>query len=372
MIDNLEGIEKWEDYREALQKKAKENIIPDSGTFELTPLCNFNCKMCYVHLKPEEMKLQGNLRTKEEWINLAKEVRKAGTLFILLTGGEVLTRPDFKEIYEELSKMGFLLTIYTNGYLITEEFAKWLSLNPPMKIRITMYGASNETYEKVTGIKDGYDRVVNSIKILKKYKLPLTLAMTFIKDNVNDEKLVREFAKKENLRLDVTGFVAKSVRGASTNAENARLTSEDVAENMYGDEKINRVEKLIDIYEKPTDICRCHNRSYWVSWNGKMTMCGFMNKIYTNPFETSFMEAWMELQDKMDKIKKPEKCKDCKYAAFCRTCPGSLEAETGSPEETCDYICNKAKALYKKYSIQYLKEGGNNHEELFKTNGQAI
>lgn len=369
MTNYLDNIKTWDDYREFIQEKAKKNILPDTATFELTPLCNFNCKMCYVHLKPEEMKLQGRLRTKEEWISLAKELKEKGTLFILLTGGEVLTRKDFREIYEELSKMGFLLTIYTNGYLVTEDFAKWLSKIPPMRIRITMYGASNETYERVTGIKNGYDKVLNSISLLKKYKLPLTLAMTCIKDNFKDEPLVREFAKKENLRIDVTGFVSKSVRGASTDAEHTRLTSEDVAENMYGDREVKRVYKLIDIYEKPTDVCRCHNRSCWISWSGKMTMCGFMNKIYTNPFETSFMEAWTKLQEKMDKIKKPEKCKNCKYAAFCRTCPGSLEAETGSPEETCDYICNKAKALYKKYSIQYLEEGGNNYEKLFKTNG---
>ena len=93
-----------------------------------------------------------------------------------------------------------------------------------------------------------------------------------------------------------------------------------------------------------------------------MTICGFMNKIYTNPFETSFIKAWRELQEKMNKIKKPQKCKNCKYAAFCIACPGSFESETGSLEETSDYICNKAKALYKKYSIQYLKEGGNNYE----------
>ena len=105
MTNDLDNIKTWDDYREFIQEKAKKNILPDTATFELTPLCNFNCKMCYVHLKPEEMKLQGRLRTKEEWISLAKELKEKGTLFILLTGGEVLTRKDFREIYEELSKM---------------------------------------------------------------------------------------------------------------------------------------------------------------------------------------------------------------------------------------------------------------------------
>lgn len=88
------------------------------------------------------------------------------------------------------------------------------------------------------------------IKILKKYNIPLTLAMTIIKDNFNDEKAVIEFAKKQNLRIDVTGFVSKSVRGASTDPEHTRLASECVAERVCENEKITRVEKLVDIYEK--------------------------------------------------------------------------------------------------------------------------
>ena len=38
-----------------LGDKAREKGIPFGGQFELTPLCNFNCKMCYVHLNPDQM-----------------------------------------------------------------------------------------------------------------------------------------------------------------------------------------------------------------------------------------------------------------------------------------------------------------------------
>lgn len=36
---------------EAMRRKAIENSIPLHGHFELTPRCNFNCKMCYIHLE---------------------------------------------------------------------------------------------------------------------------------------------------------------------------------------------------------------------------------------------------------------------------------------------------------------------------------
>ena len=37
-------------------RKARENDTPISGYFELTPLCNLDCKMCYVHLSDPAVK----------------------------------------------------------------------------------------------------------------------------------------------------------------------------------------------------------------------------------------------------------------------------------------------------------------------------
>ena len=74
-----------------------------------------NCDMCYVRLSREEMQQKGRIRSGEEWIELAKQMRDAGTLFILLTGGEPLLHPDFQRIYYELKKLGMIVTLNTNG-----------------------------------------------------------------------------------------------------------------------------------------------------------------------------------------------------------------------------------------------------------------
>ena len=51
---------------EFLYRKASRQGIPLSGTFELTPLCNMNCRMCYVRLSKEEQASSGRLKTAEE------------------------------------------------------------------------------------------------------------------------------------------------------------------------------------------------------------------------------------------------------------------------------------------------------------------
>jgi len=40
-----------------LHARACRNGTPLVGNFELTARCNFNCKMCYVHLPAEEQRV---------------------------------------------------------------------------------------------------------------------------------------------------------------------------------------------------------------------------------------------------------------------------------------------------------------------------
>ena len=78
----------WTPFISRVWEKAFAGCIPISGTFELTPRCNFNCKMCYVHLQPEEIPQNGVELTAKEWLRIAKEAKAAGTTWLCITGGE--------------------------------------------------------------------------------------------------------------------------------------------------------------------------------------------------------------------------------------------------------------------------------------------
>ena len=43
---------------EYIYRKATARRIPLGGTFEITPLCNMNCRMCYIRLSKEEQEKQ--------------------------------------------------------------------------------------------------------------------------------------------------------------------------------------------------------------------------------------------------------------------------------------------------------------------------
>ena len=82
---------------------------PLAGNFELTARCNFNCKMCYVHLTAEEQQRRGRELTADQWLAIAEQARSRDMLFLLLTGGEPLIRTGFRYLLTELKKMGLLV-----------------------------------------------------------------------------------------------------------------------------------------------------------------------------------------------------------------------------------------------------------------------
>ena len=106
---------------ELLYAKASRNKIPLSGTFELSPICNFRCRMCYVRRTREQLEADGKgLIDWRDWLSLAKTCADSGMLYLLLTGGEPFLYPHFRELYEALHDAHILLSINTNGSLINE------------------------------------------------------------------------------------------------------------------------------------------------------------------------------------------------------------------------------------------------------------
>ena len=100
---------------------AKEHKIPVALTLELTPFCNFSCVMCYVRLSEKQARVYGSMMTAEQILDIAEQAKECGTIYLCLTGGEPLSRPDFWDIYKELNKMGFVISLLSNGSLIDEK-----------------------------------------------------------------------------------------------------------------------------------------------------------------------------------------------------------------------------------------------------------
>lgn len=345
--------------------------LPINGTFELTGRCNLSCKMCLVRVDQKRIDELGyRERSADEWIHMAEQAAGAGTLSLLLTGGEVMIRPDFCEIYEAVAKIGFILTVYTNATMVTDKVMELFQKYPPHKIGVTMYGASNETYARLCGCKDGYDRFMVGLEKLSSLPSLLEMRTTIVKDNLQDLEEMRSFTKEkfgEKRILQLSRFVTKSIRGGVACAEHCRL---DPEENVG---LVNR--SIVELYRKaqrgeihlpePEEKlklqsaaethaggylfknCEAGARQYTITWNGNMYACELMPRGCTKPFDTGFGEAWEKLPECYPDDRVNEKCAGCKYSPYCEVCPAIRYAETADFFGIPDYFCREAKYMYR-------------------------
>lgn len=355
----------WNQLSDRLVSMAIERRVPIIGQFELTSRCNLQCKMCYICNSPyDESSISKELSAKE-LIGLIEEARNAGMLYLLLTGGEVFIRSDFKEIYEAASMMGLNIVFYTNGTLITPEIAKWLGAIPPSWVEITLYGASGEAYERVCGDYKGFKNTLRGIDLLIEQGITLKIRTTVVKGNARDFDKIAEIAESRGLELGVVDYISPGRDGTRTNPEGERLTPEELTayikhvdeyfeeklsiECIKANEKSQEDEKSKELQNPETSkienpfFCEAGRCAFWVTWDGRMTPCVLMDMPAVNPFKNGFSKSWSELMKECLEVPSSMECNGCSLKKDCINCPARLKNETGLYNKPAKYLCEFAR-----------------------------
>ena len=325
-------------------EKAFADGIPISGTFELTPRCNFNCKMCYVHLKAEDIPKHGKEMNAAEWLRIAREAKAAGTTWLCITGGEPLLHPEFETIWQNLAQMGFFLTLQTNASLITGKMAELLEQYPPRQAKITLYGTTDEVYRAVCGVENGFTLVNDGIHTLMSMGIPVELVSTIIRQNEADVKKMLLYASRHKLKWVPTGSLKPSLRGAETDITSVWLERKNVPISLQKMDYF--LQHPIDSSRKPCTYCKDYRVGYWITWDGNIRFCSFLQEPHIDVNSHPFRQAWKELLRFEEKLDWPNECKICQVNTVCFKCAASLATMSGSLEKAPHPYCNKIKQMY--------------------------
>lgn len=349
---------------EYLYRKATAAGTPLSGTFELTPNCNMDCKMCYVRACVPA----AQLATVEQWLELGEKARDAGMLYLLLTGGEPFLYPGFRELMEGLHKLGLLITLNSNGTLIDENTVAWLKNCPPVRVNISIYGASDETYARLCNKPNGFTQMSKAVQLLQDAGISVKLNCSLTPLNALDLEKIVQFAKDRNLVLQVATYMFPPLRKSEKLAgQNDRFTPEEAAYYMaYADLLIYGRDKFLaqtapaipeDGCATPDGIrCRAGKCSFWVTWQGQITPCGmFPAQNSPNVFAIPFAQGWKQVKTYTQTIRLPEKCGGCSVKDTCRACGAMVITESGCFDKIPQYRCDMMHAYPAQYSR--VKEG---------------
>lgn len=338
-------------YNNFIEIIARKKKVPINGKFELTPLCNLDCKMCYVHLNSTQFRKE-ELLPVETWKKLIDDAHSAGMLYATLTGGECLTYPGFDELYLYMLSKGIVPSLMSNGLLMNEKRIQFLKKYPPSAIQITLYGSSDEAYEKVTGHRV-FDKIYHNIEMLRDSHFRVFLTLTpsaFMRDDIRP---LQEAAESLGLPYGINANLVVP-------RDNTGRRLEDLEVEQYMD--IYRVWKEIkkeqlapiDPAELPDESrkgesvyglqCGGGSSSFTIQYNGKMAPCPSMWKITTEPLKDGFIEAWHQLNDKVSKYPMPMECTGCVYKERCMPCP-AIHENANNPGHCNPQVCQRTKRL---------------------------
>jgi len=331
-VANVEPQKRFGQMIRDLRVEYEKRGLPLMGYFELTPHCNLDCKMCYIHRS--DGKYPRRTLTGEEWIDIIDQAVDLGLMQATLTGGECTLHPDFKRIYTHLKKRGVYVSVLTNGTLLTQEMIAFLADNPPILLQISVYGSSPEVYERVTGDANAFYKVDTALRALKETTLLPQIELTISKYNLDDMINLWQYAhsivdtrvivdcdlfeptvssghnfEEYALSYDEQLFVRRTVLEL-LGAEPAQLTEEDY------------IAEPIDPSEKKQDKlpCAAGHSLFHIGYDGIMMPCGSFPLAMSDVLANGVREAWFEINFAARNYRRSEECMSCEFLGQCKFC----------------------------------------------------
>lgn len=363
---NLKIYNEWNRFIRQFNGDALKKGFFQGATFELTSFCTLKCPMCYVRLDPKQAEAMGGRHcTAGEWIDLAAQFRDQGGIFLLVTGGEPMMRPDFVQIYNEISRMGIYITLFTNGTTVDDKMLEVLKKRPPAMVGLSLYGSSEETYRKFSGGAGNFQRAVDGLdRLLTIPNLAIEIKFTACSENYRDFQGVYELAARRNKLISLGYGNCAPVRGACSDARKLRLSDEQMKELRKQSKEIlvpimNEYEKLCggendmavneqgDGNSVPSSFderrlnCNGGRSGVYIAWDGRMYPCEMADHPYAFPLQQGFKEAAFDIRRQIDSLLLPEKCLSCaNRKSFCSCIPKALNEikDCDGAGEKCNYI----------------------------------
>jgi radical SAM protein with 4Fe4S-binding SPASM domain len=359
-VGPLPGFELWD--------RMKERRAPIAFDLEVTARCNNDCRHCYINLPAGDRDARARELSLYEIECISSEAVSLGAVWCLLTGGEPLLRDDFFELYLALKRQGLLVSVFTNACLVTPEHVELFRKYPPRDIEVTLYGATEATYERVTRRPGSYQAFVRGLDGLLSGGVKVRLKAMALRSNVHELQAIAQFCRartRDYYRFDPLlhlRFDRDAVRNAEIRAE--RLSPEEVvAVERADEERFGALQKGCNELILPelahTDCnhlfhCGTGLGSFTVSFDGRFRLCSSLwhpETVYDLRHGT-LAEAWREhvplVRDLRSSRKEfLERCRVCPIINLCLWCPAHSYLELGEMDTVVDYFCQVARARAK-------------------------
>ncbi|MBI5633654.1 MAG: radical SAM protein [Nitrospirae bacterium] len=318
--------------------------VPLSGSLDLTHRCNLRCLHCYTGDHSGDM-LVPEMDT-GKIISLLDEICDAGCLYLLFTGGEPLLREDFPGIYRYAKEKGFLISVFTNGTLISDSIVKLFEELPPRIIEISLYGATEQTYDKITGVKGSYKKCIAGIEQLLARRINVRLKTILMTMNSHEFSAIEDTAKAFGVKFRLDAAIFPRFNGDLSPLD-LRVSPSEAVEKEFSDvERVAQWETFLHNHRQRSSsddlyYCGAGVTGFYIDPGGGLRPCLMTTTLAYNLLKGSFAAGWKEIASRIreEKTGRDFTCKACEMKLLCGYCPAFFELENGDARIRSEYLC---------------------------------
>ena len=303
--------------------KTLDRLIPFTVHWELTYRCNLRCPHCYVIPQNSQRELSLG-----EITSIFDLLRESGTLYLVFSGGEILTREDFFEVAASARKRGFALRLITNGTLLDEWVADRIRDLHPLSVEISLYGSRPEIHDRITACPGSFERSLKALRLLRERSVRTVLKSLMMKGNVGDFQGLKKLARDTGSQFVYDTIVIPKMDG-STEPCVKRLDGHELFRLLYLDVQ----EKGDDWDRREKDLsCSAGLNALSVSPHGDVYPCMGFKESGGNLTKNSLSEIYHSpVFSKIRSITLSDlrECRECHLMRYCNRCPALALMETG-------------------------------------------
>lgn len=314
-------------------KKTQDRLIPFIVHWELTYQCNLQCPHCYV--VPQNSRKELASREIARILNTLKE---SGTLYVIFSGGEILTRKDFFEIARTARKKGFALRLLTNGTLIDEAVADRIRDLHPLTVEISLYGSRAQTHDSITACPGSFERSLNALRLLNERDIRTIVKSLMMKENAAEFGRMKQLAQEIGSQFIYDTVIIPKMDGSVEPCRN-RLDREELYSLLYPEVQET---KKYGTFRDDDLSCSAGINAFSISPFGDVYPCSGFKESGGNLREHSISEIQQSpIFSKIRSITLSDlrECKGCELIRYCTRCPTLAWMETGDLLGTSQANC---------------------------------
>jgi len=305
-----------------VHEKALRLGIPWNVHLDLTWRCNLRCVHCYlVQREGPELKL-------EEVSRVLEELAACGTLFLCLSGGEVMLREDLFDIMERARRLNFYITVKTNGTMLEAEAVRRLAELNVARVDVSLYSHQPEIHDAVTQAPGSFARTMAAVRELTSRGVKVQISHVLMRQAAASYTEVRRLAAELGTTYKLDATITPRLDG---NAGVLRLNVPDaIWREIYNDPELVGPLMPDSPRSAPSALaelpCSAGHTACYISPFGDVYPCVQFPLRLGNVREQSFEKIWREspalLRWRAVRNADLVVCRTCELHNVCSRCPG--------------------------------------------------